>query len=154
MPPPIAGPPTAGHGSPPTLGAGDLGLVFVGGAIGAVARVALATAFPATATTFPWTTFLENVVGAFLLAVALSFLSHRRATHRRVQLLVGVGMLGAFTTYSTLAVELDGLTRAGAGSTAVTYAAASLAVGLAAAAAGIWVGRRLRRLPRDAEVAR
>jgi fluoride exporter len=119
----------------------DIGLVFVGGAVGAVARVAFATWFPTQPGSYPWTTFVENALGAFLLAGVLSALATRSRSTRRLQLLVGTGVLGAFTTYSTFAVELERLLDGGAIGTAAAYAGGSLVAGFGAAAAGIAAGR-------------
>lgn len=132
--------------------ASDLGYVFLGGAFGATARVALVTWFPVDAGAYPWATFLENVVGAFLLALVLTLLLRRGLAARRTQLTVGTGALGAFTTTSTLAVEVERLLQGGALLIGVGYAVASLAAGLAAAFAGSLLARHATR--EDAEVSR
>jgi CrcB protein len=77
--------------------------VSVGGALGAVARWALETAFPAATGHFPWTTLVINVVGSGLLAgLPLLPAARRRAW---LGLLLGTGVLGGFTTMSTASVE-------------------------------------------------
>lgn len=139
--------------------ASDLAFVFLGGAVGATARVSLATTFPADAAAFPWTTFAENVVGAFLLALLMTVLVRKAVLDRRIHLAIGTGALGAFTTYSTFAIELDHLLTDGSVWIAVIYATASLVVGVLAAAGGLLLGRRLiphgdRPDGGDAEVAR
>jgi len=121
----------------------NLGHVALGGAVGAVARVALATRFPATPGSLPWVTLVENLVGAFLLALVITLLTERLALDPAVRLLVCTGMLGAFTTYSTLAVELDRLLAAGALAIAGTYVALTLLGGLTAALAGLRLGQVL-----------
>lgn len=132
---------------PPALPpASSIGLVAAGGAVGATARVALARWFPVADGAYPWTTFVENVTGAFALAVVAGLLL-RRGTNRRLQLLVGTGALGAFTTYSTLALELDQLVAGGSPATAVGYAIASVVVGLAAAMLGLRIGHAGSRAP-------
>ena len=123
---------------PPTR---NVALVAAGGAIGAVVRVALAAWFPVVEGSFPWTTFVENVAGAFALAFTLSLLAERVAARPEVRLLVCTGALGAFTTYSTLAVEVDRLAAGGHPLTATGYAVTSVVVGLAAALVGLRVGR-------------
>ena len=119
----------------------NLGYVAAGGALGAVARVALAVGSPTPPGAFPWVTFLENVTGAFLLAWLLTLLTERLALDPTVRLLLCTGALGAFTTYSTLAVEVDGLLRTGAGVLGGVYAVTSVALGLAAALLGIRLAR-------------
>jgi fluoride exporter len=82
----------------------------VGGALGALARWGLETAFPAGDGGFPWTTFLINVVGSALLA-GLPLLPVVRR-YRWAGVLLGAGVLGGFTTMSTASVDtftlLDG----------------------------------------------
>lgn len=100
--------------------------VAVGGALGSVARVGVGAVLPATPQGWPVATMLANVSGALLLAVLVT-----RVRAPRLQALLGTGLLGAWTTFSTFAVELDVLlgTRplvAGA------YAATSVLAGLAA----------------------
>lgn len=119
----------------------NVGYVALGGAVGALARVALATGFPPRPGRFPWVTFLENVTGAFLLAWLLTLLTERLSLDPTVRLLVCTGALGAFTTYSTLAIEADALLRAGGGSLAVLYAGASVVLGLLAALLGVRLAR-------------
>lgn len=126
----------------------NLGYVALGGAVGALARVALATGFPPLPGRFPWVTFLENVTGAFLLAWLLTLLTERLALEPAVRLLLCTGALGAFTTYSTLAVEVDGLLRAGGGWLAGLYAGASVVLGLFAALLGVQLARLRPRGPR------
>jgi fluoride exporter len=131
--------------------ASSVGLVAAGGALGALARVALATWRPAADDAVPWTTLLENLAGAFLLGLVLTVLAERVVSDRWVRLFVCTGTLGAFTTYSTFATELGGRLLDGHVLVAVVYAAASLVGGLALGLAGIraarawpWVPTRAR----------
>lgn len=129
----------------------NVALVGAGGAVGALARVALASWFPVATDGFPWTTFLENLAGAFLLGLVLTLLTERVTADPALRLAVCTGGLGAFTTYSTLATELGTLAADGHGLVAATYAVASLAGGLAAALVGIrlagrWAWRRSSRV--------
>jgi fluoride exporter len=119
----------------------DTGWVAAGGAIGALARVALATWLPSAAGSFPATTFLENVVGAFLLATLLTLLTERTGSDPAVRLWLCTGMLGAFTTYSTFATDLARLVVGGHVAVAAGYATATLAAGFTAGVLGIRVGR-------------
>jgi fluoride exporter len=129
----------------------NLMLVAVGGAIGALARVGLAQAFPTPDDVFPWTTFAENVGGAFALAFTLTLLAKRFTGDPAVRLFLCTGALGAFTTYSTLATELVARLAGADVLLAVIYAVASLLTGLLAALAGMRVAHRrpvARRGPR------
>ena len=112
-------------------------VVGAGGAIGALARYGLGRAFPVAAGTFPTTTFAINVAGAFVLAFLLETLLRRRTPDHWLRLLVGVGVLGAFTTFSTMATELALLWRDGDRALAGAYAGASLVAGVVAVLAGL-----------------
>lgn len=108
------------------------GPVAVGGALGSVARVGVATAAPAAVGGWPWATMAVNVSGALLLAVVLT-----RLRDHRLRAMLGTGFLGAWTTFSTFAVELDELLR-DAPVVALGYAATSVLAGLLA----VRLGRR------------
>jgi fluoride exporter len=123
----------------------EVALVAAGGMVGALARVAIAERFPVAAGSLPWTTLAENVTGAFLLGLVLTLLAERFAAGPSVRLVVCTGMLGAFTTYSTLAVELVVLADDGHVPLAGAYAVASLVLGLLAALVGIRLARLLPR---------
>ncbi len=122
-----------------------IALVFAGGSLGVFGRASLDHLFP-TGTGFPTTTLAINFVGALALAVLIESLALRGpdAGYRRMlRLALGTGVLGGFTTYSALAVETDALLRSGQAATALTYAAGTVALGLAASIAGIVGTRRV-----------
>ena len=128
---------------PTHLRPGLIGLVLAGGAAGAPVRYAISQLWTTPTGGFPWSTFTINVSGAFALGLLLEVLGRAGADtgHRRaLRLLLGTGVLGAFTTYSTLAVEADLLVRAHRDDLAASYAVGSLAAGLIACLAGILVG--------------
>lgn len=114
-------------------------LVAGGGALGSLGRYRLALALPPQHG-WPVGTLTANLVGAFLLGVLLELLGRRGPETpgvQRVRLALGTGVLGGFTTFSSLALETERLLAAGATGTALGYAAASLAGGVLAAAAGV-----------------
>lgn len=119
--------------------------VAAGGAVGALARVGLAELFPVRPGAFPWTTFAENISGAFALALVLTLLMERTAAPPEVRLAVCTGALGAFTTYSTLAGEIVTRVADGRVLLGIGYGLASVTVGLLAAVAGVGVARRWPR---------
>ncbi|HSO95459.1 MAG TPA: fluoride efflux transporter CrcB [Acidimicrobiia bacterium] len=128
----------------------DVLLVALGGAVGAAARYGLLQAFPVQPGRLPLTTGAINVGGAFVLGVLLEWLVRHRDESHWARPLVGVGVLGAFTTFSTFAVELARLARDGHTVLAVAYGLGSLVVGIGAVLAGL-VAAGWRRPPVPAE---
>lgn len=125
---------------------GAVGLVAAGGVLGAAARDALEQAVPASAAAVPAATLTANLAGALLLGLLMEALARSGADvgwRRRARLLAGTGFIGAFTTYSTFAVESDQLLRHHHPAVAVLYVAVTFAGGLIAVAVGILVASRL-----------
>lgn len=128
------------------LEARTIALVLLGGVIGAAGREGLSLAMPA-AGGIPWSVFVVNVVGAALLGCLLTVLVSRRRqtqTHRDIRLFAGTGVLGGFTTYSSLATDTALLLDSRPG-TAIAYAVASVLFGVVAAGVGIRIGTVLSR---------
>ena len=122
-------------------------LVFLGGSLGTAARYLLTLSVPPVAGV-PLITFLINVTGAFVLGWLLKALALRgqdEGTRRAVRLFVGTGILGGYTTYSSLAVDTDGLIAAQSVGLSILYAAATIVVGAAASVAGIAVASGIER---------
>lgn len=115
--------------------------VVGGGAVGALARWRMGLAFAGTEGSFPWATFLVNVTGAFGLAVTAVLLSERLPPTRYLRPLLGIGFFGAYTTFSTMAMEGVRLIDTGHVRTAFVYWIATLIAGQAAGVYGIWTGR-------------
>ena len=127
-------------------------LVFAGGAAGTLARYLVGLALPSPAA-LPLPTFAVNLVGAFALGLLLEGLlrgGNDAGWRQRVRLLFGPGFMGGFTTYSSLCVETVLLTEQGRYFSGGGYAVASLLLGVAAAAAGVWVAANLFRVPEGA----
>ena len=115
-------------------------MVGFAGAAGAMSRYWVGRAVGVR--TFPWATLSINVVGSFLLGVLLAGPGESRWS-TTVTTAVGVGFLGAFTTFSTFTYETTDLVRSDRPAIAVVYVGVSLALGLAAAAVGYVVGRQV-----------
>ena len=81
-------------------------------------------------TTLPIATLAVNVIGSFVLGLLLN-------THGDMRYLFGVGFAGAFTTWSTLAVEVHNLIHSKKSTTAFTYLVLTLILGISAAAFGV-----------------
>jgi CrcB protein len=112
-----------------------LAAVAVGGAVGALLRAVLLEAFPPGPGAWPWATFVANVAGAGVLGLVA------RRLGGAPYALLGPGLCGALTTFSTLQLELYDLLDRGDVALAAAYAAASVAAGLAAVAGGDRLGR-------------
>lgn len=124
------------------------GLVALGGGVGAVARyqtgrlLTLALG-PATVAAFPWATLTVNVIGSLAMGLLAGWLARVGAggAGETWRLLVGVGLLGGFTTFSAFSLELMLLIERGQAGTAFSYAAISVLAGLTALYLGLIVMR-------------
>lgn len=93
-------------------------------------------------TVFPWGTFAVNVFGCLILGVLTGAVS-AGAAGSQLQLLVGTGLCGALTTYSTFSYETLRLTETGAGLYAAANVVGSVMAGLGAAFAGVSIAEAL-----------
>jgi CrcB protein len=118
--------------------------IVAGGAAGTLARAGVAEALPHAAGEWPWATFAVNLVGTALLAWWTTRLAEMVAPTRFWRFLLGTGVCGAFTTFSTFQVETIRLARDGGVELAAGYAVASLAAGMALAVAATVLARRHR----------
>lgn len=114
-------------------------LVAAFGAAGALTRYGIGSAMGER--DLPVATFLVNVTGSFLLGVLVTWGATKLSTDASIGL--AVGFLGAYTTFSTFTVDAALLGDDGRWTAAALYVLLSVAVGIAAAAAGIAVGRSL-----------
>jgi fluoride exporter len=118
--------------------------IFAGGALGTLARAALAEAFPHAATAWPWPTFAVNIVAAFLLGYFVTRLQERLPLSSYRRPLLGTGVCGGLSTFSTMEVEILKMLSAHAYGLAAGYAAASVAAGYAALHLATALVRRAR----------
>ena len=118
-----------------------LAAIALGGALGAPARYGVAQLIHVATDSFPWATFWTNLSGSFVLGVVLALLLERYPPSRFLRPFVATGFLGAYTTYSTFAIESVLLVKDGHAAVALAYAAASLVAGFTAAWAGLLAGR-------------
>jgi CrcB protein len=118
--------------------------VLAGGAAGALARAAVGEALPQPSGAWPWATFSVNLLGTLLLAWLTTRLTEVAAPTRYWRPLLGTGVCGALTTFSTFQVETIALANDGHAAMAAGYAAASLAGGIALAVGATVVARRRR----------
>lgn len=122
----------------------ELAAIFVGGFVGAVARAELLTAVPDRVGSWPWATFIANVVGTFLLGYFTTRLQERLPVSAYRRPLLGTGLCGALTTFSTVQVEVLRMLDSGYVGLAVAYVLASLVVGLFAVVVATNLVRRAK----------
>lgn len=119
--------------------------VALGGAAGAVARYLVGVqTLRSFGPHWPWGTFAVNVVGGFLMGALAGWLAHRGgADQDRWRLLLGVGVLGGFTTFSAFSLEAALMIEKRAYGQAFSYAAGSVVLSVAALFAGMVLARRV-----------
>jgi fluoride exporter len=119
----------------PRLDRRELAAIFLGGAAGALLRVWLGRTFTSATGGWPWATFAINVSGSFALGYFATRLQERLplSTYRRP--LLGTGFCGAYTTFSTVQVEVLTMIEHHRYALAASYATTSIAAGYLA----IWV---------------
>ena len=104
--------------------------VFIGGAAGGLARAALEQAWPTGGHGWPWVTFTVNIAGAALLAYFITRLQERLPPSTYPRPLLGSGLCGALTTFSTLQLEALELVHDGHALLGAAYALVSIGAGL------------------------
>lgn len=132
--------PTPLHVQPAAIAA-----VALGGLVGTGIRYGAESAFPTDAGSFPFTTLIINLTGAFILGMLLERLvlsGPDSGWRRRIRLCVGTGVLGSYTTYSSFALETVELLRDHRVVAAGVYMTVSVIVGTFAAGAGIVLAQR------------
>ena len=123
----------------------ELAAVFAGGALGTLARAALATLVPVEAGRWPWSTFAVNIVGAFLVGYFVTRLLERQPLSSYRRPLLGTGVCGGLTTFSTMQVEIVRMLEGHYYLLAAVYAAVSVTAGLGAVYVASALVRRVRR---------
>lgn len=109
----------------------DLLAIFLGGAIGSIARSALAHGFPVAPGAWPWPTFAVNMLGAAVLGYLIARTREARPPSMYGRSFIGIGFCGALTTFSTMIIELLRMLESSRWGLAAGYGLASIAGGLA-----------------------
>jgi fluoride exporter len=122
----------------------ELAAVFVGGAVGTLARAALATLAAPDPGHWPWPTFTVNIVGAFLLGYFTTRLLERLPVSSYRRPLLGTGFCGGLTTFSTMQVEVVKMLEHRHYGLAVGYTGISILAGLFALYLATALVRRAR----------
>jgi fluoride exporter len=116
-----------------------IALIAAFGAVGALARLGINNVV--THRTFPWSTLIINVTGSFALGLLVTW-GATKLSHP-VGSALGVGFLGAYTTFSTFSVDATLLGDDGRVPVAASYVALSVGLGVIAAVSGVALGRSL-----------
>jgi len=122
----------------------ELAAIFIGGFIGAVARAGLVELLPQDPSQWPWSTFVANLVGAFLLGYFTTRLQERLPLSAFRRPFLGTGLCGALTTFSTMQLELLRMLDGEHFFLAAAYAAVSVVAGFLAVAVATNLVRRAR----------
>ena len=122
----------------------ELAAVFAGGAIGTLTRAGLETLAAPEPGRWPWPTFIVNIVGAFLLGYFVTRLLERLPTSSYRRPLLGTGLCGGLTTFSTMQVETVKMLEHHHYALAVGYTVASITAGLIAVYLATAMTRRVR----------
>jgi CrcB protein len=118
--------------------------IAVAGAIGALARYGLEGFVSRRAPgAFPWGTFVVNVTGAFVLGLVFTLMTEQFTIAPWLRGAITIGLIGAYTTFSTFSFETYRLIEDGALGIAAANAVVSLAAGLGAVYLGVVTGRAL-----------
>jgi CrcB protein len=136
---------TSHGGTGARLRPGVLGAIAAGGALGAPARIEVGRIVATAPNGYPWATFAVNLIGSFVLGLAVVVILGRLQSTKYIRPFLASGVCGAFTTFSALVVEFDLLVRAHRLATAVVYLVATVSLGFVAVVAGIVVARRYVR---------
>ncbi len=122
----------------------SLGVIALGGAIGAIARHVVVLALAgATRAGLPWGVLVANVSGCLVAGLVFVLLSERPGVDPLWRLLVAVGFLGAFTTFSAFSVDTLLLMQSGQLARAAVNVLANLVLCLGACGLGMWLARQL-----------
>jgi CrcB protein len=119
----------------------ELVAIFVGGAIGGGVRTWLSNAAPVHAGQWPWVTFAVNLIGCSALGYLVTRLTERLPITSYRRPLLGTGVCGGLTTFSTFQLELLRMLDRGDIGLAVAYVGASVTAGFA----GVWLGTAIVR---------
>lgn len=118
--------------------------VAIGGAIGAVLRYLInISPLSSVFEKFPLPTFVINISGSFLIGFLLIFFTDKATVSQSIRMMLVVGLLGAFTTFSTFELEIYGLIRERLFLLAAGYLLLSVVVGFVGLVAGVELAKQI-----------
>jgi CrcB protein len=128
----------------PKIDRREIAAIFVGGALGTLARAVVSEELPHAPTQWPWSTFIVNIVAAFILGYAVTRLQERLPLSSYRRPLIGTGICGGLSTFSTMQVDILKMLDAHAWGLAAGYTVASVVVGYAMIQLATALARRVR----------
>lgn len=120
-----------------------LAAVAVGGVLGALARYGATRRWPTHGADFPWAILVVNLAGCALIGILMVLVTERRPVHPLWRPLLGTGVLGGFTTFSSYAIDLQRQLADGRAAQAFAYGVATAVGAVLAVALAVSATRRL-----------
>lgn len=111
-------------------------LVFLGGGIGSVLRFLIGKQFTFDSFSFPWATFIVNLLGSFIIGTVFGYMLVKGKLSNELLVFLVAGFCGGFTTYSAFAYESISLLKAGQTNLFLSYVLSSVLVGFFC----VWLG--------------
>ena len=111
-------------------------LVFVGGGLGSALRFLIGKQFTFDSFTFPWATFIVNLIGSFIIGIVFGYILVRGKISDDLFFFLVAGLCGGFTTYSAFAHESISLLKAGQTNLFLSYVVSSILLGFFC----VWLG--------------
>lgn len=111
-------------------------LVFLGGGIGSALRYLIGKQFTFDSFTFPWATFIVNLIGSFIIGTVFGYILVKHKLSNELFVFLVAGFCGGFTTFSAFAHESLAFLRAGQTNLFLTYILSSILAGLFC----VWLG--------------
>ena len=121
---------------------GTIGIVALGGALGAVARYGVNVGtVHFIGHGFPWATLVVNIVGSFLMGLMIAKFAQMNAVSQELRMFCMTGFLGAFTTFSTFSLDFVTMWERGEMVQALGYMLVSVVVSILALFLALWIMR-------------
>ena len=120
-----------------------LGVITLGGVIGALIRYQIGLWWPTPNGHFPTATLTINLIGCLVIGIFMVIINELTTPHQLLRPFFGTGVLGGFTTFSTYSMDITNLLREGHGGTALAYLAITAVGAVLAVSAGMLLTRRL-----------
>lgn len=122
-----------------------LAAIYAGGVVGAIARVGLAEVLPRGPASWPWSTFLVNIAGAFAIGYLYGSLRDQKP-ERLHHPFLATGICSTLTTFATLQLELFAMVEAGCVGLAAAYCTTTVLAGYLAVVTGLAMERHLSEI--------